>query len=356
EHVARSLARALDRQGYSVEAGWAFPGDAEDPEDIIDQAIRRLAKVEGGDHAQAILSSEDATTAKVFALVERVAASSAHILVQGETGTGKEVLVEALHIASPQAQQHMVRVRGSELSEAALDNRDGPWARAAGGLLFIDEITSLPSRAQVMLAQMLDDERPQDHQRVRLMATTNQDLQALSEQGRFRTDLYYRLNQVTLIIPPLRKRHADILPLARQFIAEAAESLGRKPPQLTKAAEAQMLAYRWPGNIRELRNVMERAVLTSTGDTMGNDSLPPEIAGVATKGAIDEPASSSSGDQPKSLRAEMAALERRRILEALEKYPTQTDAAKALDIPLRTFLNRLDALGIPRARKPAKSK
>ncbi|MEL7369911.1 MAG: helix-turn-helix domain-containing protein, partial [Myxococcota bacterium] len=138
-------------------------------------------------------------------------------------------------------------------------------------------------------------------------------------------------------------------------IAEAAESLGRKPPQLTKAAEAQLLAYGWPGNIRELRNVMERAVLTCTSDTLGNDLLPPEIAGVAARGAADEPVS-SSGDQPKSLRAEMAALERRRILEALEKYPTQTDAAKALDIPLRTFLNRLDALGIPRARKPAKGK
>lgn len=354
EHLARTLARTLDRQGFSVQVGLAFPSDGEDPHELLEIATRRLASVEVGDHKQATLTSEDPETRKVFALVERVATSHAHILIQGETGTGKEVVAEAIHNASPEAQSGLIRVRGSELSEASLESREGPWARAAGGLLFIDEITTLPPRTQVILGQLLDDERVEPDRRVRIVATTNQDLNELTKQGRFRTDLYYRLNQVPLHVPPLRMRQADILPLARQFIADAAESLQRPAPKLTKAAEAQLLAYGWPGNIRELRNVMERAVLTCTSETLGTEVLPPEIAGVAARGIPDEP--TSPGERPTSLRAEMAALERKRILEALEKYPTQTDAAKALDIPLRTFLNRLDALGIPRARKPAKSK
>ena len=352
EHLARSLARTLDRQGYRVQIGLAFPSDSDDASELIDIAQRRLLSIEVGDHKQATLSSEDGETQKVFGLVERVASTPAHVLIEGETGTGKEVVAEAIHAASPQADSHLIRVRGSELSPEALELPDGPWSRASGGLLFIDEVTSLPPKSQEVLAQMLDDEPVEVERRVRVLATTNQDLQALATQGRFRTDLYYRLKQVPLLMPPLRKRKADILPFAYLFIADAAESLQRPAPKLTKPAEAQLLAYAWPGNIRELRNAMERAVLTCTDDTLGTELLPPEIAGVAPSTAADE----SSAEPPSSLRAEMAALERRRILEALEKYPTQTDAAKALDIPLRTFLNRLDALGIPRARKPAKSK
>ncbi len=355
EHLSRTLARTLGRQGYSVNVGLAYPSDADDPSELIEIATRRLMSIEAVDHKQAILTSEDPDTQKVFALVERVAKSPAHILILGETGTGKEIVAEAVHAASPIADRHLLRVRGSELTEAALESRDGPWARAAGGLLFIDEITGLPPRVQVVLGQLLDDERTEPERRVRILATTNLDLQELTKQGRFRTDLYYRLNQLPLQLPPLRRRQADILPLARQFVQDAADALCRPAPKLTKPAEAQLLAYGWPGNIRELRNVMERAVLTCSGDTLGTDLLPPEIAGPAgPRPAMDEVP--TGGDQPKSLRAEMAALERKRILEALEKYPTQTDAAKALDIPLRTFLNRLDALGIPRARKPAKSK
>ena len=353
DHLSRSLARTLDRRGYAVKVGMAVPGDGDDPKELLDVATRRLGRLEVGDHKPETLSSEDPETQKVFALLGRVARSPAHVLVQGETGTGKEVIVEALHAKSPFSETPMVRVRGSDLSEASLDGREGPWARAAAGLLFIDEVTTLPPQSQVRLAQLLDDERTDAGRRVRVVATTNQDLKALTKQGRFRTDLYYRLNQVPIEMPPLRRRQADIIPLARQFIADAADSLSRNAPRLTRPAEAQLLSYGWPGNIRELRNVMERAVLTSTDETLGTELLPPEISGVASKGVPDEP--TSPGDRPKTLRAEMAALERRRILEALEKYPTQTDAAKALDIPLRTFLNRLDALGIPRARKPAKS-
>ena len=354
EHLSRTLARTLDREGYKVQVGLAFSSDGDDPAALVELATRRLSSVEVGTHKQATLSSADDATQKVFALVRRVAESPAHILIMGETGTGKEVVAMAIHGASPQGAQRLVRVRGSELSEEALAARDGPWARAAGGLLFIDEITSLPPRSQVVLGQLLDDERVEADRRVRVVATTNQDPSELTKQGRFRTDLYYRLNQVPLHVPPLRKRQADILALAAEFIADAAEALSRPAPKLTKPAEAQLLAYGWPGNIRELRNVMERAVLTCADDTLGTEVLPTEIGQVAAGALHDEP--TSSGEQPKSLRAEMAALERRRILEALEKYPTQTDAAKALDIPLRTFLNRLDALGIPRARKPAKGK
>ena len=354
DHLSRSLARTLDRHGYAVKVGMAFPSDSDDPHQLLEVATRRLGLLEMGDHKQATLSSEDEQTKKVIALISRVANSPAHVLIQGETGTGKEVVVEALHAASPQADTPVVRVRGSELAEDALSAREGAWSRAAGSILFIDEITTLPPRSQVVLAQLLDEERPDGDRRVRVVATTNQALQELSTQGRFRTDLYYRLNQVPIEMPPLRRRKADILPLAQQFVADAADSLKRPAPKLTKPAEAQLLSYGWPGNIRELRNVMERAVLTATTDKLGTELLPPEIAGVGASGIPDEP--TSPGDRPKTLRAEMAALERRRILEALEKYPTQTDAAKALDIPLRTFLNRLDALGIPRARKPAKSK
>lgn len=353
EHLSRSLARTLDRQGYAVQVGMALPSDSADPGKLLEIATQRLRLLEVGDHKPTILKSEDPATRKVIALIEQVATSTAHVLVQGETGTGKELVVEALHAASPQAHRRMVRVRASELSAAALEARDSPWSRAGGGLLFIDEIAALPADAQGLLGQRLDDERADPDRRVRVVATTNQDLKVLAGQNRFRTDLYYRLNQVSIGVPPLRQRHADILSIARQCIRDASEALGRPPPKLTKSAEALLLAYGWPGNIRELRNAMERALLICTQDTIGTEFLTPDITGPSLAVPNDP---TSPREKPLTLRAEMAALERRRILEALEKYPTQTDAAKALDIPLRTFLNRLDALGIPRARKPAKGK
>lgn len=326
-------------------------------------------------HAHGMLVRDPAMR-EVLRLVERLAESSSPVLVLGETGTGKDLIARMLHDRSSRAPSGFVRVSCADLEEGG---RSEPSVvlleaigRAAGGTVLLDEVGALGRRAQLVLNGLIETAE------ARFVATSNHDLRAEVQRGAFRKDLYFRLSRLVVVVPPLAERSSEILPLAEHFLAVFTARLGRpEVPRLSAAAKAKLEAHGWPGNVRELAGVIERALFVTSADVIGAESLElgalgAEVeagAGVDPGGAepdeagLERPGEAAArGERPRSkpgvtappltLREEMAALERSRISEALERYQTQAEAAKALDIPLRTFLNRLDALGIPRPRKP----
>lgn len=355
-------ARAIARAASPKEMGYADAASA----DRLKQAGERLAPVSAGTGGAVAVIAHDPAMRELLALVEQIAASTTHVLILGETGAGKDVIAQMIHDRSDRALAPLVRVNCVELADSFFDGEADGAAKALGGTLLLDEVGGLSLRAQLGLGHLL--ERWSARGDVRVIATSNHDLRGDVKRGAFRKDLYFRLARVAMTVPPLRERSGEIVLLAEQFIVAATEQLRRpKKPRLSREAEAALLAHRWPGNIRELKNVIERAMLVCVGDAVKLEHLPREVL---EGEELDEPSLSSGsmsspslpaqnaapqieGEEakPGSLRDEMASLERRRILEALDKYPTQTEAAKALDIPLRTFLNRLDALGISRPRK-----
>jgi transcriptional regulator with AAA-type ATPase domain len=342
-----AITDSLLERGAEVLSGLAQGGDGA-PEDLLDIAGERMARpTMGGDRPRSLLTSDPAME-RVARLIERVARSSTHVLILGETGVGKDLIAQLIHDRSDRASGPFVRVNCVDLSDSFLEEASSNFlARAKGGTVHLDEIGGLSLRAQLSLGYLLDEAPSATHD-VRFVASSNQDLMESVDAGTFRKDLFFRLNQLTIQVPPLRDRPLDVVPLAEQFIAGSKRS---RPPRLSEQAKAALTSYSWPGNVRELKNVVDRALLLTGGDVLGLEHLPSEILGggpIIERAAPAE--SEGSPDKPKSLREEIEALEKKRILEALQKYPTQRDAAAALDMPMRTFLNRLDAFGIPRAR------
>jgi two-component system, NtrC family, response regulator AtoC len=297
-------------------------------------------------------------------IVDRVAPGTISVLLLGETGVGKEVLAETVHRRSRRAQRPLVRLNCAALSETLLESelfghergaftgaaqqKPGLLETAEGGSVFLDEVGELPLPVQVKLLRVLEERmvlrvgglRPIAID-VRFIAATNRDLEAEIEAGRFRQDLYFRLNGVSLYIPPLRERRDEILPLARRFAAHASAEVERPAPAFTRAAEAQLLCYGWPGNIRELRNVVERAALLSVDGTIDTEHLPLDVP----RGARVVPGRSAAASSPTDE-------ERRRILEVLEACGgNQTQAARQLGISRNTLMSRLAGYGVPRPRK-----
>ena len=326
----------------------------------------------GSDAARAIAPPgvivEDATMIRVFQLVERVAASDLSILVLGETGVGKEVVAEAIHRQSRRAKGPFLRLHCAALPRTLLESelfghergaftgasesKPGLFESAGGGTVFLDEIGEIPPETQVALLRVVEDRkvmrvgaREPRKIDVRFVAATNRDLRTESQQGRFRSDLYYRLSGVSIRVPPLRERRSEIEPLARSFSTRAAESAGlSRPPRWTADALAALAAYGWPGNVRELRHAVEQAVVVGRGEDILPEHLPAELQDTGAAGA----ATTSSA----TLRGELDDVERRRIVEALETCSgNQTRAAQLLGMPRRTFVKRLDAYGIARPRK-----
>jgi DNA-binding NtrC family response regulator len=329
---------------------------------------------------------EPATAASALAALEvqaaRIAVGKLSVLVLGETGVGKERFAERLHEMSPRRAAPFVRINCGAITETLLESelfghergaftgatstKDGLIESADGGTAFLDEVGELPMSLQVKLLRVLEEgsvrrvgavgERTID---VRFVAATNRDLVAEVDAGRFRRDLYFRLAGATFQLPPLRERRDEIIPLAERFLAAAATP-GRAYA-LTEEARAWLVGYEWPGNIRELRNACERAVLLATSAVIERDHL-----------AIEEPRRHTnrraptippplglqppSADMPSQVRATVAELERQRILEALDKCAgNQTRAAEMLGISRRTLINRLDEYGIARPRKRSDS-
>jgi two-component system NtrC family response regulator len=309
-------------------------------------------------HMDGIVGDSDPMQ-ELFSLVRRVAASDATVLIRGESGTGKELVARALHEASGRAAGPLVRVNCAALPETLLESelfghekgaftgahapRQGRFEAAQHGSLFLDEIGDLPLHLQVKLLRVLQDREierlgsnrpiPVD---VRLLAATHRDLEAAVRAGRFRDDLYYRLNVVTLTVPPLRDRRADIGPLLDHFLTRFARDNGKTIHGLTREARDMLLRYDYPGNVRELENLVERAVVLTRDDVIGLGDLPPALR--------QAPA---AREEPATLPAATEELERRLIHDALAAAGgVQTRAADALGISERVLRYKLRKYGL----------
>jgi DNA-binding NtrC family response regulator len=282
-----------------------------------------------------------------------VAPSNAPVLITGESGSGKEVVARLIHQWSPRAQGPLVAANCAGLPESLIESelfghtkgaftgaqgdRQGFFRAASRGTLFLDEIAELPLHLQPKLLRALesaeitpvgsDSPVPID---TRLVAATNRDLGEAVAEGRFREDLYYRINVIELVVPPLRQRHDDVMPLARQFAAEFAGSPVRLSPQAIQC----LLSHTWPGNVRELRNAIQRACLLCRGDVILPEHLPPKIAGLV-----------SEADSPDPTAGRLSQVERATILATLEECDgNRTHAAKKLGISRRALIYKIRAI------------
>jgi two-component system response regulator AtoC len=350
--------RVADR---AVEVGeWAevSPGEVIDLGSVMLILMRGEAQARAGVGANVAPAREGDAMQRATRLLERIAPGEISVLIQGDTGVGKEVFAERLHAKSRRSQKPLLRLNCGGFTETLLDSelfghekgsftgadraKPGLLENADGGTVFLDEIGELPLAMQSRLLRVLQDRKVQRIGAlepkaidVRFISATNRDLLAEVTAGRFRQDLYYRLNGVTLFIPPLRERKNEIAALAHNFIAEARHTIGRSLT-LTDAALARLEQEAWPGNIRELKNVIDRAVLMATGDEIGVEHL-------SLHEAAPEPTS--------SLHADVDALEKARILEALDACAgNQTRTAQRLGISRGTLLARLKQYGIRRPR------
>jgi DNA-binding NtrC family response regulator len=315
------------------------------------EALHERHRVEG-------IIGESGRMQEVLSLVQRVAPSDATVLIRGESGTGKELIAKAIHYASPRASGPLVRVNCAALPENLLESelfghekgaftgaataRKGRFELADGGSLFLDEIGDLPAHLQVKLLRVLQERefervgssRPIDVN-VRVLAATHRDLEALIRGGRFRDDLYYRINVVTITIPPLRERREDIPLLIDHFLRTFGEKNNKTIRGLSRDAREVLLRYDYPGNVRELENVIERAVVLSRDDVIDLGDLPLTI-------------SEAEGDMEEgSLAAAVETVERRMIREALaEAGGVQTRAAELLGISERVLRYKLKKYGL----------
>jgi transcriptional regulator with PAS, ATPase and Fis domain len=323
---------------------------------------------------------QDPCMQRLYELASRVAQSHISVLVRGETGVGKELLAEAIHQRSPRAQGPFVRINCAAFSETLLESelfghergaftgavkaKPGLIEMAHGGTLFLDEVGEMPLSVQVKLLRVLEDRKllrvgglEQQSVDVRFVAATHQDLDLCVARGTFRQDLYFRINGFTLTIPPLRERVGEIATLSRFFIDRFASEQGRSSPELTPAALEFLEKHSWPGNLRELRNVMGRALVLCQGGAIHPEHLVFDAAPRASSVRPDpEPTPLGATPIPSALVGgtlgeDIAALERQRILAALEQCAgNQTRAAKLLGISRRTLVTRLGEYGIPRPR------
>jgi two-component system response regulator FlrC len=308
--------------------------------------------------------AESAAMREAILAADDVADTPTTVLLLGESGVGKEVLARRLHVRSARADGPWVAVNcaalPSELLESELfghergaftgagERRAGRFEQAHGGTLLLDEVSELPLPLQAKLLRVLQEreidrvggQRPVPVD-VRVVATSNLDLAEMVRAGRFRSDLFYRLNVYPIVVPPLRERPEDVVPLARRLLAETASGLGRAAPALSGEAEAALLDHPFPGNVRELRNLVERAAVRCRGQ-----SLEPFHLGLAAAPEMRPrpPRDAPDGDLPPGLPLDLSALERLAIEEALRRVGgNRTHAARLLGIGLRTLRNKLRA-------------
>jgi DNA-binding NtrC family response regulator len=300
---------------------------------------------------------------EVFKTVAQVAGARASVLITGESGTGKELIAAAIHERSPRAKGPFVKLHCAALAESLLESelfghergaftgaqarRDGRFFQANGGTLFLDEIGEISQAVQVKLLRFLQErafERVGGNETisvdVRIIAATNRDLTQMVADGKFREDLFYRLNVINLEMPALRARPSDVPLLAMHFLRKYAAENGKQIAGFSTEALERLTGYRWPGNVRELENVVERAVvLTSSGDITGAD-LPPNLIPAKDRGAIQIPG------------ATLDEIERYAITKTLESTGGSTGAAaEILNISVRKVQYKLhEYQGVP---KPA---
>jgi PAS domain S-box-containing protein len=311
---------------------------------------------------------------ELFASLKRVAATDATVLVQGETGTGKELVASSIHNASARKDKPLVRVNCAAIPGTLMESeffghergaftgatarRDGRFALADGGTIFLDEVGELPLDLQAKLLRVLQEGEfePLGSTRtrqvnVRVVAATNRDLGAMVAEGKFREDLFYRLNVFPLRVPPLRERGADVAMLANSFASRFARRMGRRIDVLHGDEVRRLQDYAWPGNVRELQNVVELAIILSHGSRLELDRAMPATNAAPTPQVSTKATATEIG----ILTAlEMEALERTNLERALDvcggKVSGVTGAAHRLGIAPSTLSSRMKALGIERKR------
>ncbi len=309
----------------------------------------------------------------VMEAVRKVAAYASTVLLTGESGTGKELLAHALHTRSPRARGPFVAVNCAAIPESLLESelfghekgaftgahrqRPGLFEQASGGTLLLDEIGDMPRELQTRLLRVLEDSRVRriGGERditvdVRLVAATAQRLDQLVAAGRFREDLFYRLNVLHIPIPPLRERREDIPLLAETLVARASARLGLPLPRLSAEAMELLSASAWPGNVRQLEHALERAVILAQGQEIRPEDLPPELRVEPPPAAEPAPAPSPHApldDEDLSIKRQTERLERSLIARALERTGgNRTQAARLLDISYKALVYKIREYGI----------
>ena len=315
------------------------------------EALQERHRIEG-------IIGESGQMLEVLSLVRRVAPSEATVLIRGESGTGKELIAKAIHFASPRARGPLVKVNCAALPETLLESelfghekgaftgavtsRQGRFELANGGTIFLDEIGDLPLHLQAKLLRVLQEREYEKvgssrpvKVNVRIMAASHRPLEALIKAGQLREDLYYRLNVVTILIPPLRERRSDLSLLIDHFLRRFAEKNHKTIQGLTREARDILLRYDYPGNVRELENVIERAVVLTRDDVVGSGDLPL---------TVQDP--EAEDEQGTNLTVAVEALERRMIRDALARSDgVQTRAAELLGISERALRYKLIKYG-----------
>jgi DNA-binding NtrC family response regulator len=332
---------------------------------------RAMLVVQGAPAPDGREGADEAAMGRVRRLIDLAAPTSMTVLLLGETGVGKDVWAEYLHKNSPRAAEPFLRVNCAAFVDTLLESelfghekgaftgasqsKAGLLEAARGGTIFLDEIgeMTLSTQAKLLVAVERREVLPIGSTRprpidARFIAATNRNLEARVAQGHFRQDLLFRLNGVTIRIPPLRERMDEIDDLVRTFTEEAARALGRAPTTLTAKALAALRAQPYPGNIRELRTLVERAVAFAEGEVI-------DVATIALALEASAHERSRNDVARTGLNVEIELLERRRILEALERHGgNQTKTAQFLGMPRRTLVSRLTQYGLTRPRREGK--
>jgi DNA-binding NtrC family response regulator/pSer/pThr/pTyr-binding forkhead associated (FHA) protein len=379
--LARQLAQMTRPDDLRLVIGVAdFPGSGASAEELIDVA-RSCARTATLDKPTVVQESvneqprgvvvRDERMRRMFETVDRVARSSAPVLILGETGTGKEVVARAIHDRSPRRGGPLRSINcgaiPATLIESTLFGHErgaftgadrraaGIFEQANGGTVFLDEVGELPAAAQAALLRVLETKRlnrigsvEEIEVDVRIVCATHRNLEVMCNEGRFRWDLYYRLNTITLDIPPLRDRLDDIEPLVRLFLNEASRASGVPVRDIDEEALTLLTHYPWPGNVRELRNVIERAVVVAAGDVITADDLSERVRGRhAAAPSASPPSGSVTSDPDVDFKERIKQYETDLIIDALRRANgNQTEAARILRMPLRTLVHKLRSYGI----------
>jgi transcriptional regulator with GAF, ATPase, and Fis domain len=306
----------------------------------------------------------DPAMQRVYTLVERISDTAMTVLILGETGVGKELVTEAIHRRSSRRDRPLIKLNCAALPETLLESelfghergaftgadrrKIGFFEAADGGTLFLDEIGDMPLSLQAKLLRVLERKvitrvggTTEVATDARLIAATHRDLDADVRAGRFRQDLLFRIGGFTIVVPPLRDRPTEIMPLAEHFARTAAAEQGRPTPHFTEDAREQMTAYAWPGNVRELRNAIERALVLAS-DVISAADLPERMHDVAHQ---VRPIARSS-----DVRGHLAEVERAAIVAALEADGNnQTRAARRLGLSRRALIYKMEKYGLKAA-------
>ncbi|MCP3137710.1 sigma-54-dependent transcriptional regulator [Pyxidicoccus xibeiensis] len=352
EQVLVILGKALEKRSLRQEA--------EALRDQVRSRVRRFHDIIG----------ESPQLQGIYDVVRRAAGTRATVLILGESGTGKELIAQALHQESPRKDKAFIRVHCAALSESLLESelfghekgsftgavarKEGRFELADGGTLFLDEIGEISPAVQVKLLRVLQSrefERVGGTQTLkvdaRIVAATHRDLVAEVKAGRFREDLYYRLNVVSVTLPPLRERKSDIPALVNHFVEKYGEAYGKQVRGLAPGTLQALLSHDWPGNIRELENAIERAVVLVQGQELTADDLPPVLRG---------PRPNDASTHALIPGATLAAIEREAILRTLEMVRGSTSrAAEVLGISVRKIQYRLKEYGMKAGDAPLRA-